>query len=184
MLSSIFFDLRPVYGDMSLFANVQQEILEKAQANRIFIAYMVANALSHRPPLGFFRNFVLVHDQEHDNTLDIKHRGIVTIVDIARIYALSGGIRETNTTARLRNAQQTGAMSQEMSENLIDALEYICRLRIQHQARQIRRGERLDNYLDPKALSGLERGYLKDAFIVIKDMQEVLESRHQTARIA
>ena len=80
-------------------------------------------------------------------------------------------------------AHAAGSMSQEMSENLIDALEYIASLRIQHQARQIRQGIQADNYIDPKTLSGLERGHLKDAFIIIKEMQEVLESRHQTARI-
>ena len=183
MLSSIFFDLRPVYGEAALFEEVQKEILQKSKANGIFIAYMVANALSHKPPLGFFRNFVLIHDQEHDNTLDIKHRGIVPIVDIGRIYALSEGLTVTNTSERLQAAHEVGAMSQEMSENLIDALEYIADLRIQHQAQQIRHGEQADNYLDPKTLSGLERGHLKDSFMIIKDMQEVLENRHQSERI-
>lgn len=183
MLSSIFFDLRPVYGDFSLFNSVHKEILEKTRANRIFIAYMVSNALEHTPPLGFFRNFVLIRDQKHDRTLDIKHRGIVPVVDIARIYALAEGIEQSNTSERLRSANETGSLSQEMSENLIDALEYMSSLRIQHQAQQIRRGIALDNYFDPKLLSGLERGHLKDAFIIIKDMQQVLENRHQAARI-
>lgn len=184
MLASIFFDLRPVYGDESLFEEVQAEMLSSAKENRIFIAYMVANALSHRPPLGFFRNFVLIHDQEHDNTLDVKHRGIVPIVDIARVYALSEGLTCVNTSERLQAAHECGAMSREMSENLIDALEYIASLRNQHQVERIRHGEQADNFLDPKSLSGLERGHLKDAFAIIKSMQEVLENRYQTARMA
>ena len=59
MLSSIFFDLRPVTGAVELFTPLQQTILKKSQENRIFLAYMMANALKHRPPLGFFRQFVL-----------------------------------------------------------------------------------------------------------------------------
>ena len=153
-------------------------------SNQIFIAFMVANALTHRPPLGFFRNFVLIHDQEHDNTLDIKHRGIVPIVDIARVYALSEGLTAVNTSERLQAACECGAMSREMSENLIDALEYISSLRNQHQTERIRLGKKADNYLDPKELSGLERGHLKDAFAIIKSMQEVLEQRYQAGRIA
>ena len=183
MLSSIFFDLRPVYGDHSLFEAVHEKMLKKARANQIFIAYMVSNALIHRPPLGFFRNFVLIHDEKHDQTLDLKHRGIVPIVDIARVYALSNGIAVSNTTERLQMAHETGAMSTEMSENLLDALEYISSLRLQHQASQIRQQISVDNYIDPKSLSGLERGHLKDAFSIIKDMQEVLENRHQTGRL-
>ena len=184
MLTSIFFELRPVYGDKSLFTKVQKEMLASAKNNRIFIAYMVANALSHRPPLGFFRNFVLIHNQEHDNTLDVKHRGIVPIVDIARVYALSEGLTCVNTKERLKAAHECGAMSREMSENLIDALEYIASLRNQHQVERIRQGEQADNFLDPESLSGLERGHLKDAFAIIKSMQEVLENRYQTARMA
>lgn len=183
MLSSIFFDLRPVYGEKSLYERVQKEILERTQKNAIFIAYMVSNALTHRPPLGFFRNFVLEHDQEHKHTLDVKHRGVVPIVDIARIYALSNGITASNTTERLMESVKSGSLSMEMGENLVDALEYIASLRNQHQAEQIRNGTPADNYIDPRSLSGLERGHLKDAFSIIKDMQEVLESRHQTGRM-
>ena len=182
MLSSIFFDLRPVYGDKSLFKKLQKKILQTSKENKIFIAYMASNALTHRPPLGFFRTFVLVHDGEHDDTLDIKHRGIVPITDIARVLALSEGLGETNTTDRLRAAAETSALSREMAENLEDALEFIASLRINHQALQIGRGEPADNYLPPGELSELERKHLKDAFNVIQEMQSTLDHRYQLAR--
>jgi CBS domain-containing protein len=184
MLASIFFDLRPIYGESALYESVQTDMLSMASNDQIFIAHMVSNALSHRPPIGFFRNFVLIHDKEHANTLDVKHRGIVPIVDIARVYALSGGIVAINTTERLQAACETGAMSQEMSQNLIDALEYISTLRNQHQVERIRHGQAADNFLDPESLSGLERSHLKDSFAIIKSMQEVLEHRYQAGRIA
>ena len=182
MLSSIFFDLRPVYGDTDLFRKLQKSVLQLSRNNRIFVAYMASNALTHRPPLGFFRSFVLVHDGEHDDTLDIKHRGIVPITDIARVFALSEGLTETNTTDRLRAAAKTRALSREMAENLEDALEFIANLRIQHQANQIGRGEPADNYLPPKELSELERQHLKTSFKVIQEMQSALEHRYQLAR--
>jgi CBS domain-containing protein len=182
MLASIFFDLRPVYGDQKLFKRLQLEILNKTRGNGIFTAYMAANTLTHRPPLGFFRRFVLIHDGEHDDTLDIKHRGIVPITDIARVLSLSRGVNATNTTDRLRTATRLGALSEEMGENLIDALEFIASLRISHQADQIRRGEKPDNYLAPDDLSMLERKHLKDAFKVIEEMQDTMEHRYQLAR--
>ncbi len=182
MLASIFFDLRPVYGDQKIFKRLQLEILNKTRDNGIFIAYMASNALTHRPPLGFFRTFVLIHDGKHDDTLDIKHRGIVPITDIARVLTLSKGVNATNTTDRLRIAVKLGALSEEMGENLMDALEFIASLRISHQADQIRRGEPSDNYLAPDDLSALERKHLKDAFKVIQDMQETMEHRYQLAR--
>ncbi len=183
MLSSIFFDLRPVYGERRLLEELQQETLKQTRQAGIFIAYMAANALTHRPPLGFFRRFVLIHDGEHNETFDIKHRGIVPITDIARLLALSEGIAATNTTQRLRAAGETSALSAEMAENLEDALAFISELRICHQARQIRKGIEPDNYLSPNKLSELDRKHLKDAFSVIQEMQNILEHRYQTGRL-
>ncbi|MGD8589890.1 MAG: putative nucleotidyltransferase substrate binding domain-containing protein [Chromatiales bacterium] len=182
MLSSIFFDLRPVHGEPALFEALQQEILAKTRGNGIFTAYLVANALQFRPPLGFFRTFVLIHGGEHDDTFDIKHRGIVPITDIARILALSQGLPQVNTDDRLQAAAAAQALSTEMAENLRDALELIAGLRIRHQAGQIRLGLKADNYLPPDDLSELERKHLKDAFRVIQEMQHTLENRYQSGR--
>lgn len=182
MLSSIFFDLRPVHGDKELFTELQTEILTKTRSNGIFTAYMAANALQHRPPLGFFRTFVLIHDGAHDDTFDVKHRGIVPITDIARVFALNQGLKPVNTTERLLAAAETSILSREMCENLVDALEFIASMRINHQAEQIRKGIPIDNYLSPDDLSDLERRHLKDAFRVIQDMQETMDNRYQGGR--
>ena len=178
MLSSIFFDLRPVYGDFDLFTGLQKDVLEQTKHNELFISLMVGNALTHQPPLGFFRNFVMVQDEQHKNTLDIKHRGVVPIVDIARVLALDNGLAEVNTIERLDAAYQCKALSHEMHQNLTDALEFIASLKIRHQAKQIKAGLSGDNYLPPAELSGLEKSHLKDSFAIIKTMQQFFESRY------
>jgi CBS domain-containing protein len=183
MLSSIFFDLRPVTGKTELFTPLQQSILERSQKNQLFLAHMTANALKHRPPLGFFRQFVLERGGEHDDTLDLKHRGIVPITDIARVLALSLGKPAVNTVERLRACAGTPSLSTEMAENLEDALEFIASLRIQHQANQIRNGQPPDNYVPPGELSELEREHLKHAFRVIQTMQESVAKRFGADRL-
>lgn len=183
MLSSIFFDLRPVYGTFSLFNQLQDTVLKQTKKNELFISHMVGNALTHQPPLGFFRNFVMVQDDKHKHTLDIKHRGVVPIVDIARVIALDNGINATNTVERLDAAFECNALSAEMHGNLIDALEYIGSLRIRHQAKQIRAGLSPDNYLPPDELTGLEKNHLKDSFSIIKTMQQFFESRYPSSRM-
>jgi len=183
MLSSIFFDLRPVYGTFSLFEQLQDAVLKQTKNNEFFISHMVGNALTHQPPLGFFKSFVMVQDDKHKNTLDVKHRGVVPIVDIARVIALDNGIKATNTVERLDAAFECHALSAEMHGNLIDALEYIGSLRIRHQAKQIRAGLSPDNYLPPAELSGLEKNHLKDSFSIIKTMQQFFESRYPGSRM-
>jgi CBS domain-containing protein len=182
MLASVFFDLRPIYDPEELFGELHERVLHLSKTDRIFIAYMAANALKHRPPLGFFRNFVLIHGGDHDHTFDIKHRGIVPIVDLARVYALSAGLDEINTLERLRAAAAEGALSKDGAANLVDAIEFIGTLRMRHQARQLKRGDKADNFLSPNDLSPLERGHLKDAFSLINTMQESLGARYQAGR--
>ncbi len=179
MLSCIFFDLRPVHGDFQLHRELQNRMLEMSRNNTVFTAHMTGNALKHRPPIGFFRTFVLIRNGENDNTFDIKHRGIVPIIDIARVLALAEGIPRVNTWERLQALAGTPSMSSELSSNLLDAFEFISNLRIRHQAAQIGSGVAADNFLPPDRLSSLERKHLKDAFDVIKDAQESLGSRYK-----
>ncbi len=182
MLSSVFFDLRAIHDPEGMFEELHEYVLDLCRANRIFIAYMSANALKHRTPLGFFRNFVLISGGDHDHTLDIKHRGTVPIIDLARVYALGAGIATINTLERLEQAAKAKAVSEEGAANLIDAMEFIGALRLRHQTQQLRRGESADNFLSPDTLSQLERGHLKDTFSLINTMQESLGQRYQAGR--
>ena len=176
LYSSIFFDLRTIHGDKTLLAEIRKDMLVQTQKSTLFLALLTRNALKLKPPLGFFRGFVLIHDGEHKDTLDLKHNGIAPIVDLARIYALAEGIPEVNTVERLKKAAGSKSLSTEGAANLLDALTFIGSLRIRHQANQIRNGEEADNYLPPKEISKLEREHMKDAFKVIQTMQNSIES--------
>ncbi|ROR29641.1 putative nucleotidyltransferase substrate binding domain-containing protein [Inmirania thermothiophila] len=182
MLTCVFFDLRHIYGDDRLTRALRTFFLERSRGNRIFLAHMVNNALSHQPPLGFFRNFVLIRGGEHDQTFDIKHRGIIPIVDLARIYALAGGSDAVNTQDRLAYAARSGEITESGARDLRDALEFISHVRLEHMARQIAEGREPDNYVSPAALSQFERNHLKDAFEVVRTMQSVLAQRYQAGR--
>ncbi len=183
MHSSVFFDLRLVHGDALLLENLQRENLEKSRANGIFLAHMVSNALTHRPPLGFFRNIVLVHGGEHDKTFDIKLRGIVPVIDLARVYALAEGRPEINTVDRLRALAGSQALSKQGAADLEDAYELIATLRVRHQASQLRAGKQADNFVASGELSALQRSHLKDAFAVIATMQQSLQQRYPSGQL-
>jgi len=170
--SSVFFDLETICGDASLLNGVREHLLKKTKNNTLFIAHLSKNALGLRPPLGFFRDFVLKQNGKHKATLDLKHNGIAPIVDLARIYALSQGISAVNTIERIKQAAGTAAITKSSAENLIDAYEFLGILRVKHQAKKLVQGDDADNYLSPKELSKLEREHLKDAFKVIKTLQD------------
>lgn len=174
MLASVMFDLRPITGDEQLFDGMYQQTLEKARKNSIFRAHMISNSLSHTPPLNLFRGFALIKKGEHKDTLDLKHNGVVPIVDLGRAYALEAAIENANTRERLHMARDAKALSASGADDLIDAYDLIANMRLEHQAKQIRDGQKPDNFMPPAILSELERNHLKDAFIVIKTMQSAL----------
>jgi CBS domain-containing protein len=181
MLTCVFFDLRCIHGDEALFRALRDHVHEITRGKSIFLAHMAANALSHQPPLGFFRNFVLIRGGEHDHTFDLKHTGIIPIVDLARVYALAAGVDAVNTQDRLSSSLEGSGLSSQGQQDLRDALEFISHVRVQHQARQIRAGEAADNFMSPDALSPFERNHLKEAFAVVRTMQGSLASRFQTS---
>ncbi len=176
--ASVFFDLSTVHGDTSLLASVRQEMLEKTKRSTLFIAHLSKNALNLRPPLGFFRDFVLVQDGENKKVLDLKHNGIAPIVDLARIYALAEGVAVTSTIERLQQVAGTRSLTKASAANLIDAYEFLAMLRMQHQSKRMQNNKKPNNFLSPKALSKLEREHLKDAFKVIKTMQDARQSAY------
>lgn len=174
MLASVMFDLRPIHGDETLYGDLQKRTLVAASKNSIFRAHMAANCLKHQPPLGLFRGFALIRSGEHKNTVDLKLAGVVPIVDLARLYALEGSIEEVNTRGRLEAAIERGVLSAEGGGDLLDAYDLIAGTRLEHQAEQVRAGQKPDNFMSPASLSALERNHLKEAFGVVKALQSAI----------
>lgn len=184
MNASIFFDLRCLHGDEDLLNDLQAEILEKTKKQTLFQAFMAGNALSHKPPLGFFRGFVLEKTKEKgvEKGMDMKKRGVVPFIDLARVYTLAGGLSPINTWDRLEALSEAKVFTGSVADDLRDAFEFITTVRLQHQAAQIENGQEPNNYVPPEELSALERRHLKDAFEVISTAQDSMSHRYQADR--
>jgi CBS domain-containing protein len=182
MLTCVFFDLRAIHGQSELLDGLRRDVLQRTKGNSLFLAYMVSNALKHRPPLGLFGSISLIRGGKNPGTIDLKHSGIVPIVDLARVYALADGLTAVNTSDRLEAAALAGEVSAQSARDLKDALEFLAKLRIAHQARQVQTGQAPDNYLSLNELSNFERSHLKEAFSVVQTLQGVLGQRYQSGR--
>ncbi len=179
MLTCVFFDQRAIHGQSALLDDMRRDVLRRTRGNSLFLAHMVGNALQHQPPLGLFKGIATIRSGEHKGTVDLKHTGVVPIVDLARVYALAGGHSAVNSHDRLLDAASGGTISEQSARDLRDALEFLAFMRIQHQARQIAAGEAPDNYLRLEELSNFERTQLKDAFTVVQSLQSVLGQRYR-----
>jgi CBS domain-containing protein len=179
MLTCVFFDLRAIYGSTALLDTLRTEVLRRTKGNTLFLAHMVGNALKHQPPLGMFKGISTIRSGENKGKIDLKHTGVVPIVDLARVYALAGAHEAVNPHDRLLSAATGGEVSEQSARDLRDALEFLAYIRIQHQARQITAGQAPDNFLNPNDISNFERSQLKDAFTVVHDLQNVLAQRYR-----
>ncbi|NQU40741.1 MAG: CBS domain-containing protein [Lentisphaerae bacterium] len=179
MHASIFFDLRAVDGDIVLIDALKTDLGEALHQERGFLAFLMNNALSHRPPLSFFRRFLVDHAGEYRDTFDIKLHGILPLVDVARLMALEAlFLDSTNTLARLDAARSTLPGVSELAASAADAYRYLIDLRLGHQVAQIREGHKPDNHIAPGALTKTQQKMLRAVFSTVTELQDTLTRRY------
>lgn len=175
MHGTIFFDFNAAYGDLAL-ADELRSYLQKLIGKRsdLFFRYLAQNALDIKPPLGFFRNFLVAAKGAHRNELDIK-KAMTPIVDFARIYALENGISATNTLERLHLLTTQSELTESEHDELTQAYRYLMQIRLVRQINMIHE-ENLppDNYINPQNLSRIEQKILKEIFRLVAAYQEKL----------
>ncbi len=136
---SILLDGRIVYGDRGLDV---KRILFEAGDREVLEQWMLRLALAAKPPTGFMRNIVVEGSGKRRGTFDIKHGGLLPIVDLARYAALKGGIALNATLPRLRASADEGIFNQATARVLEEAYELFSALRFEHQVDAARAGRR------------------------------------------
>jgi CBS domain-containing protein len=130
--------------------------------------------LAPRPPTGFLRDLVVEHSGEHRGHLDIKHGGLLPLVNLARYGSFAAGSRATGTVDRLAIASHAGTLPGDTSASLHEAFELLTALRLEHQVEALRAGREPDDFIDPRTLNPLARRYLRAAFRAIASIQRTL----------
>lgn len=178
--SSIYFDLRVVWGDEQGCEQLRQGLLEQVADNRIFQRMMADNALRQRPPVGRLREFVLTR-QGNDKaaTLDLKLQGLTPFVDGARLLALANGIGACNTLERLRQLVAKGVIEALDGAAYEEAYHFIQQTRMQQHQRQTRDNLPYSNRLDPDSLNHLDRRILRESLRQAQRLQSSLALRYQ-----
>jgi CBS domain-containing protein len=175
MHANIFFDFRPAWGEPGLVEELRDHVTVKAQSQDVFLRYLAASALEAKPPLTFFRSFIVEKNGEHKNRLDIKRRGLLPFMDFARVVALKFGIKETSTLGRLRRVTDQGLIPRDLGVDAAEAFEFLLQLRLIHQLEQVEQSQAPDNHIRPASLSELEKKTLKEAFGIVGRIQSFLK---------
>ena len=173
--ASIFFDFRAGYGDETLVDSLRKFLYKALDGWPGFLRHLTENAMHFKPPIGFFRNFVVESKGKHRDKFDIKS-AMTPIVDFARIYALQNHIDSTNTLERLQHLYLGGILQQTEYEELEKAYSFLLQLRFARQVSAIV-DEKVapDNYINPKKLTRIEQKMLKEIFSRLEKFQAKLE---------
>jgi CBS domain-containing protein len=172
--ASIFFDFRGGYGDFELIDALRRHLFNSLKGWVGFFRHLTENALYFKPPLGFFRNFLVESKGMHRDEFDIKS-AMTPIVDFARIYALHNRIEETNTLERLAYLRRKEVLTQKEYEELEKAYSFLLQLRFVRQLTTIVEKSKPDNYINPKDLTRIEQKMLKEIFLRVVNFQSKLE---------
>jgi CBS domain-containing protein len=174
--ASNFFDFRRVHGTLGLEA--LDETLLRAGREGIFMAQLAKTALGFRPPIGMFRQLRAEH-----GGVDLKAAGIMPIVGLARLHALAAGSRARPTLERLQAAAAAGTLSAAGAATLAESFRFLLRLRLRSQLAALGRGEAPAQAARLDELSALERQYLKETFLAIREIQEATALRYGADRL-
>ncbi|MFB0910327.1 MAG: DUF294 nucleotidyltransferase-like domain-containing protein [Flavobacterium sp.] len=176
LMCSIFFDYDFIYGDKELVATITETVFKNINNNQIFFAYLGGDALKNPPPLSFFRQFLVEKDGEHKDEFDIKGRGLMPLIDAARLLCLHQKIIGVNNTfLRFEKLAALEPQNATIYKACSDAFSILQKFRTEEGFASNSNGR----YLDLNKLSKLDKLKLKNAFHPIHDIQEILKTRFQ-----
>ena len=179
LASSIYFDLRSVWGDPQGCEQLRQGLLKQVAGNSLFQRMMAENALRQRPPVGLFRDFVVARKGAEKDTLDLTVQGLTPFVDGARLLALVHGVSTCNTLERLRALIDQGVIEAQDGAAYEEAYHYIQQARMQQHQLQARNNQPYSNRVDPDSLNHLDRRILRESFRQAQRLQSSLAVRYQ-----
>jgi CBS domain-containing protein len=180
LASSIYFDLRVVWGDDQACEQLRRGILDQVADNRLFQRMMAENALRQRPPVGRLREFVLTRKgNDKAATLDLKVQGLTPFVDGARLLALAHGISANNTVERLRQLVAKEVIDRLDGAAYEEAYHFIQQTRMQQHQLQTRQNLPYSNRVDPDSLNDLDRRILRESLRQAQRLQTSLTVRYQ-----
>lgn len=167
--STIFFDFRPIFGEIGYAEEMRDHLFEQVKGNTIFLHLLAINALEVTPPIGRFNRF-----STDNGKIDLKTQGTRLFVDIARIYALHSGVKAVNTEQRLALVGQRIKRSVSAIQGDIAAFRHLQTLRLQRQLASLTdSGEA--NRLDPYSLDELQQRILRESLRQADLLQERLK---------
>ncbi len=176
--AALFFDARFIYGREELVRDVMRVVRRELLGNQSFLARLAAGALADRPPLGFFRQFVVEKSGEHANRLNLKKLGLQPAVAAVRLLSLEKRQPQTNTLDRLRALEENGDLDAQTAREAAEAFNFMFMLRLKNYLHGLALDRFSFDWINPEMLGPVERRALREAFKVVARLQDAIAVRY------
>jgi CBS domain-containing protein len=167
----IFFDQRPVHGDLALGAELFDYAFAAGTENPGFAKLMGEKLFARPSPFGLFGGFQTV-----DGRLDLKLHGLFPIVAAARTAAIRHGIRRRSTRRRLGGLVERGLGNAGELAELAGAHRLFMAMMLEQQARDLETGIPVSNSVEIHALSRAQQAKLKSALKTVEIVPELIRA--------
>ncbi len=165
----IFYDFRPVSGDIRLAGEVWEHAYAQAHRSPGFLKMLAAIATDFRAPLGLFGNIRTVAGR-----VDVKKGVLLPIVSGARVLALRHDVRARSTTERLEAVRDLGIAAASDFDRIMAAHRVLLGLLLDQQLRDIAAGTTPSNAIQISALTPAQKKDLKTALRSVEIMNTLV----------
>lgn len=174
--STIFFDMRTVYGNREWVSRIKENILNHVRKQSSFLNYLAKNAIQNPPPLSFFNQFIVESSGEHKNEFDIKKRAIMPMVDAARLFAFEHSYYDSvSTIDRFKYAGLQEQMNKGIFEEAVHGYEFLLKMRAKTGLLHGDDGR----FVNISSFDNIEKKIFKEIFHVIGELQKIINVRFQ-----
>jgi CBS domain-containing protein len=167
-----FLDFRAVHGDGLLEEALKTHTLDLLRDNYAALQVLAQPIVSVPIPLGFFKNFIVEKNGKYKNTVNVKTHGLLPLTTCIKLLACHTGIGEANTLERIGRLVEEGIISTDRAESVEQAFETFLTLKIRNNLSSVDQGKDLSNNINPSLLSIKQKQLLKDAFLVVSELQK------------
>lgn len=177
---AIFYDAVCASGEKEMLHDLKEYIFKIGATSQSFFMHFAKIITTFHVPLGFFDGFVFDSDnKEHSHEIDIKKGGIFILVQSVRSLSLEHKILKTNTIRRIKELNILGVLEDEFTQELIEAFNFLCTIKLKSNISKLDAGIKIDNYINPDDLNTMEKDLLKDSFKIINKLKKKLEYHYK-----
>lgn len=180
-ISSIFFDYEFVIGESKIEDELNEVVFKNTKNNALFFDFLGNDALRKNAPLNFFKKFNVEEEGVNKGKFDIKKRAIMPLVDGARLFAISLGLKGINNThQRFKQLALSDPKFSETYLNCADAFLILSKFRTLEGLKNDGSGE----YINVEEMSKIDKEKLKNALGPMKDLEELIKDKFQLTQFS